>query len=37
MTQIYLSLGSNVNPRENLHAALIALRSAYGPLRCSAI
>lgn len=37
MTQIYLSLGSNVNASENLRAALLALGSTYGALRCSAI
>jgi len=36
MVEIYVGLGSNVEPEHNLQAALTELRRAFGTLRCSA-
>lgn len=35
MARAWLSLGSNIEPRENLRAAVAALRARFGPLRLS--
>lgn len=37
MPQVYVSLGSNIEPETNLCACLSALQQAFGDLRCSTI
>lgn len=37
MTQVYVSLGSNIEPETNLCACLLALQQTFGELRCSTI
>ena len=37
MARVYLGLGSNINPLENLRIGIRELRARYGELRLSAI
>ncbi len=37
MAQVFLSLGSNIEPERHVRAALAALEDAFGPLRISPI
>lgn len=37
MPQVYVSLGSNIEPEVNLCACLVALQQAFGRLHCSTI
>lgn len=37
MTEIYLGLGSNIDPAHHLRVGLTALEELLGPLRCSSV
>ena len=37
MARVYLGLGSNINPLENLRIGIREMRARYGELRLSAI
>jgi len=37
MPDIFVGLGSNIEPEANLRAALLALRREFGELRCSSV
>ena len=37
MAEVFLSIGSNIEPEKNIPLALVDLKNLFGPLRCSSL